>query len=152
MSEKSIETYIDLGSSKLRIGIFDKSSVVENFFAEKNCLSNFNLNNFSMKESNQIIKELIQKAEKKIGIHINDVNLLFDNSEFFTIDISIKKNLEGQEVDYKDIKYLLQESRQLVQKNYTNHKIIHIIVKKFFFDEKEFDYLPDKKKIVIFYL
>ena len=145
MSEKNIETYIDLGSSKIRIGIFDKNSIIENFFTEKNCLSDFNLNHFDMKESNQIIKELIQKAEKKIGIHINNVNLLVDNSDFFTIDVSIRKNLEGKKVDYEDIKYLLQEGRQLIQKNYADQKIIHIIIEKFIFDNNKFDYLPDKK-------
>ena len=145
MVEKNIETYIDLGSSKIRIGIFDNNSIIKNFFEERNSISDFSLNNFNMDNSNKIIRELIQKAEKKIGVHINSVNLLVDSPYFFSIDISLKKNLEGKKVTNEDIQYLLQEGRQLIQSNYGDKKIIHIIIEKFLFDNKEVDDLPDEK-------
>ena len=145
MVEKNIETYIDLGSSKIRIGIFDNNSIIKNFFEEKNSISDFSLNNFNMDNSNKIIRELIQKAEKKIGVHINSVNLLVDSPYFFSIDISLKKNLEGKKVTNEDIQYLLQEGRQLIQSNYGDKKIIHIIIEKFIFDKREFDDLPEEK-------
>ena len=145
MTEKNIETYIDLGSSKVRVGIFDNNFIIKNFFEEKNTISDFSLNNFNMDNSNRIIRELIQKAEKKIGVHINNVNLLIDSPYFFSIDISLKKNLEGKKATNEDIQYLLQEGRQLIQSNYGDKKIIHIIIEKFIFDNKEFDDLPDEK-------
>ena len=145
MVEKNIETYIDLGSSKIRIGIFDNNSIIKNFFEEKNSISDFSLNNFNMDNSNKIIRELIQKAEKEIGAHINNVNLLIDSPYFFSIDISLKKNLEGKKVTNEDIQYLLQEGRQLIQSNYGDKKIIHIIIEKFLFDKKKFDDLPEEK-------
>ena len=118
MAEKNIDTYIDLGSSKIRIGIFDNNFNIQNFFDEKKSISDFSLINFDMYHSNKIIRELIQKAEKKIGVHINNVNLLIDSPYFFSIDISLKKNLEGKKVTDEDIQYLLQEGRQLIQSNY----------------------------------
>ncbi len=145
MAEKNIETYIDLGSSKVRIGIFDNNFIIKNFFDEKNSISDFSLNNFNMDNSNKIIRELIQKAEKKIGVHINNVNLLIDSPYFFSIDISLKKNLEGKKVTNEDIQYLLQEGRQLIQSNYGDKKIIHIIIEKFIFDKRKFDDLPEEK-------
>ena len=128
MAEKNIDTYIDLGSSKIRIGIFDNNFNIQNFFDEKKSISDFSLINFDMYYSNKIIRELIQKAEKKIGVHINNVNLLIDSPYFFSIDISLKKNLEGKKVTDEDIQYLLQEGRQLIQGNYGDKKIIHIII------------------------
>ena len=145
MAEKNIDTYIDLGSSKIRIGIFDNNFNIQNFFDEKKSISDFSLINFDMYYSNKIIRELIQKAEKKIGVHINNVNLLIDSPYFFSIDISLKKNLEGKKVTDEDIQYLLQEGRQLIQSNYGDQKIIHIIIEKFIFDDKEFEYLPNEK-------
>ena len=145
MAEKNIETYIDLGSSKVRIGIFDNNFIIKNFFVEKNSISDFSLNNFNMDNSNKIIRELIQKAEKEIGAHINNVNLLIDSPYFFSVDISLKKNLEGKKVTNEDIQYLLQEGRQLIQSNYGDKKIIHIIIEKFLFDKKKFDDLPEEK-------
>ena len=133
------------GIFKIRIGIFDNNSIIKNFFEERNSISDFSLNNFNMDNSNKIIRELIQKAEKEIGVHINNVNLLIDSQYFFSIDISLKKNLEGKKVTNEDIQYLLQEGRQLIQSNYGDKKIIHIIIEKFLFDMKKFDDLPEEK-------
>ena len=78
-------------------------------------------------------------------MHINNVNLLIDSPYFYSIDISLKKNLEGKKVTNEDIQYLLQEGRQLIQSNYVDKKIIHIIIEKFLFDKKKFDDLPKEK-------
>jgi len=91
----------------------------------------------------KIIEELIQISEKKIGIHINSVNLMIDTPDLFSIDLSIKKNLEGKKINNNDIKYLLQEAKQLVQNNNFDKKIIHIIIEKFVLDDKIFYTIPE---------
>ena len=128
MSKKNFQTFIDFGSSKIRIAVFDNYYSKIKFFSEKECLSTFNLENLNLTNSKKIIEELIQISEKKIGIHINSVNLMIDTPDLFSIDLSIKKNLEGKKINNNDIKYLLQEARHLIQNNYSNQKIIHIIV------------------------
>ena len=145
MSEKIFDTFVDFGSSKIRIGVFDKNLPKINFFSEKNCVSNFNLDKINLNNSNKVIEELIQISEKKIGIHINSVNLMIDTPDIFSIDLSIKKNLEGKKVNDDDIKYLLQEARQLVQNNNFNKKIIHIIIEKIVFDNEIFYSIPEEK-------
>ena len=76
MSEKNFETFVDFGSSEIRIGVFDKNLPKINFFSEKNCISNFNLDSINLNNSNKVIEELIKISEKKIGIHINSINLI----------------------------------------------------------------------------
>jgi len=143
MSEKNFETFIDFGSSKIRIAIFDNDYSKIKFFSEKECLSTFNLENLNLTNSKKIIEELIQISEKKIGIHINSVNLMIDTPDLFSIDLSIKKNLEGKKINNNDIKYLLQEAKQLVQNNNFDKKIIHIIIEKFVLDDKIFYTIPE---------
>ena len=145
MSEKNFETFVDFGSSEIRIGVFDKNLPKINFFSEKNCISNFNLDSINLNNSNKVIEELIKISEKKIGIHINSINLMVDTPDLFSIDLSIKKNLEGKKVNDDDIKYLLQEAKQLIQNNYINKKIIHIIIEKVVFDDKIFSSVPEEK-------
>ena len=142
MSEKNFETFIDFGSSKIRIAIFDNDYSKIKFFSEKECLSTFNLKNINLINSKKVIEELIQISEKNIGIHINSVNLMIDTPDLFSIDFSIKKNLEGKKVNKDDIKYLLQEAKQLVQDNNFDKKIIHIIIKKFVLDSKTYYSIP----------
>ena len=145
MNEKSLNVFIDFGSSKIRLGIYNKETSKNIIILEKNCISNFNLNNFNIKNSNEIIKDLIKSAEKKINNHIKNINLMIDTPDMFSIDISIKKNSDSRQYSKNDIKSLLNEAKSLVQKNYLNKKIVHMIVKKFIFDDEEFFEIPNKK-------
>ena len=68
---------------------------------------------------------------------------MFDPSDLNSIDLSIKRNLENKKINIKEIKLLLQESRQLILKYYFDKKIMHTIVEKYITDEKEFYTIPE---------
>ena len=142
MSEENYNTFVDFGSSKIRVGVFDKIFSKKKFMSEKKCLSSFDLYNLNFDNSKKVVDKLIKDSEKNIGVHINNINLMIDAPDLFSIDLSIKKNFEGKKINSDDIKYLLQEARYLIQNNYSNQKIIHIIVEKFIFDKKIFYVLP----------
>jgi len=145
MNEKSLNVFIDFGSSKIRLGIYNKETSKNIIILDQECISNFSLNNFDIKNSNEIIKNLIKSAEKKINNHIKNINLMIDTPDMFSIDISIKKNSDSKKYSKNDINSLLNEAKSLVQKNYLNKKIIHMIVKKFIFDDEEFYEIPNKE-------
>ena len=142
MNEKSLNTFVDFGSSKIRLGIFDKETSKKILILEKDCISNFSLKNFDINESNEVVKNLIKSAEKNIDSHIKHINLMIDTPDMFSIDVSIKKNFDKKKHSKKDIKPLLNEAKNLVQNNYFNQKIVHMIVKKFIFDDDEFFEIP----------
>jgi len=145
MNEKSLSIFIDFGSSKIRLGIYDKETSKSILTLEKECISNFSINNFDIKNSKEIVKNLIKSAEKKINNHIKNINLMIDTPDMFSVDISIKKNSDGKKYSKDDIISLLNESKNLVQKNYINKKIVHMIVKKFIFDNQEYFEIPKEK-------
>ena len=145
MNENNFNTFIDFGSSKIRLGLYDKDTSKNIFIQEKDCISNFSLSNFDIENSNNIIKDLIKSAEKKINNHIKDINLMIDTPDMFSIDISIKKNSDIRANIKNNINVLLNEAKSLVQKNYFNKKIIHTIVKKFIIDDEEFFEVPSEK-------
>ena len=93
MNEKSLNTFVDFGSSKIRLGIFDKETSKKILILEKDCISNFSLKNFDINESNEVVKNLIKSAEKNIDSHIKHINLMIDTPDMFSIDVSIKKNI-----------------------------------------------------------
>jgi len=145
MNEKSLNVFIDFGSSKIRLGVYNKATSKNIFISEKSCILNFKLKSFYITNSNEIIKELIKSAEKKAEQHIKNVNLMIDTPDMFSIDISIKKNSDSNRYSINDIKSLLNEAKNLVQKNYFDKKIIHMIVKRFIFDDEEYFELPKKE-------
>ena len=138
-----LETFIDFGTYKTRLGVFNTSSSSKDYFIEKKTHSNVNIEDINLHDFEKKIKELIQITEKKINYHIKDLNVMLDLSNFSSIDVSLKKNYEGKNISLEDIQILLQESRQMFQENNKNNKIIHMIVKKFIFDEKVFLEIPE---------
>ena len=138
-----LETFIDFGTYKTRLGVFNTSSSSKDYFIEKKTQSNVSIEDINLHDFDKKIKELIQTTEKKINHHIKDLNVMLDLSSFSSIDVSLKKNYEGKNISLEDIQILLQESRQMFQENNKNSKIIHMIVKKFIFDEKVFLEIPE---------
>jgi cell division protein FtsA len=145
MNEKNIKVFIDFGSSKIRLGVFNREISKSIFILEKDCVSNFSLNKFDINNSKEVIKDLIKSAEKKIDMHIKNINLMIDTPGIFSIDFSIKKNSDKKKYSENDIHSLLNEAKNIVQKNYIDQKIIHIILKKFVFDDQEFFEIPNKE-------
>ena len=145
MSEKNFKVFIDFGSSKLRLGIFNRENQKNIITLEEKCISNFDKKSFDIDISKEVIKKLIKSAEKRIEKHINKINLMIDTPDMFSIDISLKKNVDVKKNAQKDIQSVLQEAKNIVQKNYFNKKIIHMVVIKYLFDEKIFYEIPDEK-------
>ena len=145
MNEKNLNVFIDFGSSKIRLGAYDNETSNNIFISERDCVSNFNLKKFDINNSTEIIRDLIKSAEKKVDKHINKINLMIDTPDMFSIDLSIKKNFDNKKYSKSDISSLLNEAKNLIQKNYINKKIIHMIVKKFVFDDYEFFEMPIKE-------
>ena len=73
---------------------------------------------------------------------------MYDNPEFSSIDLSIKKDFD-QPTSLKDTYYsLLMEANLLISNNYVNDKIIHLITVKSNIDGKEyFEKFDNDKKI-----
>jgi len=122
---------IDYGSSLLRLGVFD-----EKF----NCLHSSSKNIIEKNNHDEYLKSinlLVREAEKKISNHLENVFILYDDSEILSVDLSIKKNFD-QKVLIKDVySSIIEECNQLIKSNYINKKIIHIIITRHIFDGRE---------------
>ena len=138
MNEEDYNTYIDFGASKVRMGIFDRNFSNLIFLTEKECFYDFNSKYLNSEETKKILHELIISAEKKIGSYIKNIDLMFDLPNLYSIDLSIKKNLENKKININEIKLLLRESRQQILKYSSDKKIMHTIIQKYISDKKDF--------------
>ena len=138
MQKDNYSTIIDFGSSELRLGVFD-DKFSKLFFQSKDISQK---NNYE--EYLKSINFLIREAENKISAHLENITVLYDTSEIFTIDLSIKKKLD-QKTIFKDIcSSIILEANQLIKDCYINKKIIHLIIKKYIINDKEFLNIPDE--------
>ena len=93
MSDKDIFSIIDYGSSNLRLGIFENYPPFNKFLINEN-VSHEKINlNYKITE-NQNINNLILSAEKETNRHLKNINVMFDHSKIFSLDICLKKKLK----------------------------------------------------------
>ncbi len=138
MRKNSYLTVVDFGSSELRLGVFD-NEFSKLFFKSKK-ISQKN----DYEEYSKSINILIREAEKKISSHLENITVLYDTYKINTIDLSIKKKID-QNMPLKDVcSLIVLEANQLIKDCYANKKIIHLIIKKYIINNKEFLNLPDK--------
>ena len=138
MSKDKYSSVIDFGSSQLRLGVFNENQS-KLYFNSKKIIQKNNYDEYLEK-----IKLLIRDAESKVSTHLENLTVLYDSSDIFTIELSIKKKLE-QKTTLKDFcSSIVLEAKQLIKNSYPNKKIIHSIVKKYIINDNEFLNIPEK--------
>ena len=143
MDKERFETFLDYGSSKIRISVFDSEYPSNIFSADEACNNNFKIEKFTLSDSDNKINKLIKNLEKKTNTHLNKINLMFDTPDFVIINIASKRKFEGRLIGSNDMKYLLQELNLLIKNSYSNLKVIHLIVTKIIINREEFFSFPN---------
>ena len=139
MVDKNFHTFIDFGKSAIRASSFDKETKkVENHL--ELVVKNNQSNNLSNEE--ELIEDLIFNLEKKNDEYLDEIFLLVDNSNILSISITIFKKSDEKILDDNFLKYIIDDVKLEINKNYPNHKIVHTIIKNFFLDQKKFSELP----------
>ena len=133
-------TIIDLGSSKIRFSVFDKN--LKLLFKNSSIIKY--KDNFLDYFSN--LQNTIKIAEKKISSHIKDANVILDSREMFIIDISLNKNFDKKSKIKTAYNSTLLELKHLINNNYLNYEIIHIIICECNVDGKTYNQLPKEDK------
>ncbi len=142
MNKRNFFNVIDFGSSKIRLSTFDI-----NFNEKFSDSINVSLNE-DFKNHFEAINKIVKKAEKKFSDHIEDIVLILDSAQLFTIDISLTKNLDRSSKINKLYEPLILELNQIIKSHYDKYYLSHIIMDKCIIDdEKIFEEFPKDKKV-----
>ena len=138
MRKNNYSTIVDFGSSELRLGVFD-NNLSKIFFYSKSISQKNNYEEYS-----KLISFLIKEAENKISSHLENITVLYDTSEICTIDLSIKKKLD-QKIIFSDVcSSIILEANQIIKNYYIDKKVVHLIIKKYIINDKEFLNIPEE--------
>ena len=125
IEETDFETYLYLSSNKFEIFLFDKKHI-KNLFQETITFENdFNFLEFT--ELTKFLDKNIFKIEKLIGTFIKNIFLIIDNKNNFIIKLSNKKKIENK-VNKESLKNTLIKLKNLINENYKNQTIMHILL------------------------
>ena len=139
MRTDELFSIIDFGSYKFRIGIFANYLPNSKFISEITYQQN--TENIIYQENQ--LKKIIVKTEKEIGKHLKNINVMIDDKDCISLDLSIKKHIDKNKLNKNLIKTFIQEAKLLIENNYLNYKIQHLIINKYILDEVVFYELPN---------
>ena len=118
MSE--FDAIIDFGSKNLKIGVFNKD--LENIYSSKQEIIS-SIENLNIDES---LTTLIKDAEKYLSSHIGNVIVLYDSTQYYSLDLCIKK----VNVDNRTVKIVCEQASDIKKVIYIPTKA-HGIGKKY---------------------
>lgn len=133
MDDHNTISIIDYGSSKIRLGVHDQYLPNSKFIIDE--LYKYDDNNFS---NDDVLKKIILNTEKEIKKHLQSLSVMIDNGNYFSVDLSYKKKIDNQKINTDIINKTIQEAKSIIEENYKNFKILHLIVVKYILDKKNY--------------
>ena len=135
------DVIIDFGSKNLKLGVFNKDS--ENIYSSKQEIKSIEY--FSLDKS---LTTLIKDAEKYLSSHIGNVIVLYDSTQYYSLDLCIKKVFD-QEVDLTKVyNYLIEDAHFFVSQNNFKDQIIHLVINNIVVNENiKIDKISKNKNI-----
>jgi len=151
MSDKiNFETYLFINSRKFIICVVHNISY-DIIYSEQTLLTSNN-KELNFEQLNEFLETNIFKVEKILKNFIKNINIILDSEEFFSVDLSIKKNNNGNFIDSNTLIHPLDDLKNSCQSNFQDKKIIHILIEKYLIDNKNYFSLPQKLKCNFFSL
>jgi len=149
-NEINFETYLFISNKKFIICVIHNISLETIYLDQK--LLNENNDSLDFEKLNEFLEKNIFKIEKILKNFIKNINLILDSEEFFSVNLSVKKNNNGNYIDSNTLIHPLDDLKKSCQSNFLEKKIIHILIENYLIDNKKYFLLPKKLKCNFFSL
>ena len=142
--ELKFETYLFIDSKKLGICVIEKKTF-KILFKEEKILDDHN-EDFNLKKLDNFLAKNILKIEKILKDFVKDIYIILDDKEFLPIEISIKKDHNGNSISQENLINPLNVLKNLCQFSFKDKKIIHMLIENYQIDGKDYSFLPENLK------
>ena len=142
--ELKFETYLFIDSKKLVICVIEKKTF-KILFKEEKLLDDHNEDS-NLKKLDNFLTKTILKIEKILKNFVKDVYIILDDKEFLPIEISIKKDHNGDSISQENLINPLNVLKNLCQFSFKDKKIIHMLIENYQIDGKDYSFLPENLK------
>ena len=142
--ELKFETYLFIDSKKLGICVIEKKTF-KILFKEEKLLDDHNEDS-NLKTLDNFLAKNIFKIEKILKDFVKDIYIILDDKEFLPIEISIKKDHNGNSISQENLINPLNVLKNLCQFSFKDKKIIHMLIENYQIDGKDYSFLPENLK------
>ncbi len=145
----NFETYLFLSPKKFIILVVkgDNEKIYENKLSLESKKEDLDLDKLD-----KFLNDNVFKIEKILNNFVKNIHMIIDCENFFSVNMSIKKNNYGELLTTKNINYVLNEARHYCSATLSNKKLIHLLIDNYLIDEKKYSTLPQNLKCNYFSL
>ena len=142
--ELQVDTYLTISQNNFGIYLLDKKKM--NTLYKQELIFKDKVNDLELKNLSNFLDENIFKVEKLLGKFINNIFVVIDADKILNINIGLKKKNYDQGINFKTLESLLIEAKDLFKENNKDHKIMHMLIKKYIIDgESYLNFVSDLK-------
>jgi len=96
----------------------------------------------NLKIATETISRDLKEIEKKSNKIFDSINLIINQREMSSTNVTSFKNLNGAKAEKRDFDYILNEGKISISKNEKKNSILHILNSNFYLDKKRRDKIP----------
>ncbi len=134
--EKELEYYLSISPNKFGIYLFDKKNL-KNLY-KKELIINENSKSIDFINLKKFLDDNIFEIEKLSGNFVENIFFIFEDNKILNLEIGIKKKNYNTFITQKSLQNLLIEAKDLFRENYPKQEIMHMIIAKYFINNKSF--------------
>ena len=143
-NDLNFEVFLFFSPKKIILSVNRKNDLKKIFKNEiflKNASTQLNFNKLE-----SFLNENIFKVEKILGNFVEKMNIIIETTDFFNLQISMKKNNYNENINSSIILYLIKSAKYQCEKTIQNMRIIHILIDNYLIDNVNFTELPLNRK------
>ena len=148
-SKTNFQTYLLIDKKKFILCVIHNTSF-EIIYSDQMLLTDDG--EFKFEILNEFLEKNIFKVEKRLKNFVQNIDIILDNKEIFSVKMSIKKNNNGKYIDSKSLLHPLNDLKKSCQSNFNDKRIIHILIENYLIDGKNYFSLPKNLKCDFFSL
>ena len=148
-SETNFQTYLLVDKQRFIICVIHNTSF-ETIYSNQMLFTDDSEFKFEM--LNEFLEKNIFKVEKKLKNFVQNIDIILDSEELFSVNMSIKKNNNGKYIDSKSLLHPLNDLKKSCQSNFNDKRIIHMLIENYLIDGKNYFSLPKNLKCDFFSL
>ena len=96
----------------------------------------------NLKIATETVSRDLKDIEKKSNKIFDSINLIINQREMSSTNVTSFKNLNGAKAEKRDFDYVLNEGKISISKNEKKNSILHILNSNFYLDKKRRDKIP----------
>ena len=138
-NNQDFETYLFISPNKLIISAIIETSKK---IYEKELILKQDSNKLNFGILDNFLNNNIFKIENLLNDFVKKVFVIIDFDDFFSIELSIKKNNYENIINLQNLNHLLIEAKDCCKETIDERKIIHMMIKNYLINNKNYSYLP----------